>query len=647
MRTSILLGTVLVIGAAFPVWAAPWDDCLDQPSAASRRECLSERLDSGALGRKNLRKLETLVASRPEIALEVLDVIGGPDRGLPASTEAALLDLEGQALHGLGRFEESARVLDAALALDDGTTRLTWVGPPGGGAGWSTRLDPGVHRLERAARSLIDAGKTEAARERLAQALTLGAGGWAAEVWGTLGDDEIPGRDEHPGLLHNQPWRESLPDHAIQLYGGKTFPLSEQRGKVVVLDFWASWCVPCVAALPHLQELYHAEKERGLEVVAINYLETPAAAIAFARELDIEIPIGLYDDVLDDVFDVKALPTLFIADRRGDLRGRWREYRPGLEKELAEAVHVLLDEEVEQRITLAEVSRGADLFETRWTRKAERNIEGITVLPADQGGKVVATLTRSLALFGADGDLDTDLVGPVETGAIVVSAAAGEADGGHVVTYRPAGSSVTWFDLEQRGYRSWKSPSPVFDVAPTPPVGESASPEGSILLGTLQGVMSATASGESIETVVESGAISGVVSIGEGEDARHVALEAGHRLLWLDPSFATIAEDAVPADAWRMIAAPELEGVGVAPAAVLDVAIGRFLPGHGTLVALALASGQLIVLDPDGGTTIFRAHWDGVTHLAAGDLDGDGIDELIVAAGRQIAVLQGRPAAEG
>jgi len=122
-------------------------------------------------------------------------------------------------------------------------------------------------------------------------------------------------------------------------------------------------------------------------------------------------------------------------------------------------------------------------------------------------------------------------------------------------------------------------------------------------------------------------------------------LEAGRRLLWLDPSFETIAEHAVPADGWRLIAGSELNGAGVAPAAVLDVAIGRFLPGRGTLVALALASGQLIVLDPDGGTPVFRAHWDGVTHLAAGDLDGDGLDELIVAAGRQVAVLQGRSAA--
>jgi len=99
---------------------------------------------------------------------------------------------------------------------------------------------------------------------------------------------------------------------------GKTWRLDELKGRAVLLNFWASWCEPCRAEMPTLQQvadLYGAEK---LLVLAINFKEHPARAIQFAASTGMSVPVLLDPQGLTaKAWGVKVFPTTVLVDRRG------------------------------------------------------------------------------------------------------------------------------------------------------------------------------------------------------------------------------------------------------------------------------------------------------------------------------------------
>ena len=73
------------------------------------------------------------------------------------------------------------------------------------------------------------------------------------------------------------------PDFALDLLGGKKFRLAEAKGKVVVLDFWATWCGPCLQAMPQVEKVAGEFRDQGVQLVAVNLQETPKADHRHAR----------------------------------------------------------------------------------------------------------------------------------------------------------------------------------------------------------------------------------------------------------------------------------------------------------------------------------------------------------------------------
>jgi len=115
----------------------------------------------------------------------------------------------------------------------------------------------------------------------------------------------------------------SAPDFQLDLLGGGEMQLSALRGQVVIVNLWASWCPPCRAEMPALERVYEANRDRGLEILAVNttYQDSESAAAEFAREFGLSFPI-----VLDRTGEVsrsyllRALPTTFFIDREGIIR---------------------------------------------------------------------------------------------------------------------------------------------------------------------------------------------------------------------------------------------------------------------------------------------------------------------------------------
>ena len=101
----------------------------------------------------------------------------------------------------------------------------------------------------------------------------------------------------------------------------ETFDLNALRGKVVLINFWATWCPPCRAEMPAIDTVYRAKKEAGLVVLAVNQRETAAYVKAFGDQFNLSFPLILDTDGAIGVrYQVRALPTTFFVDRRGIIR---------------------------------------------------------------------------------------------------------------------------------------------------------------------------------------------------------------------------------------------------------------------------------------------------------------------------------------
>ena len=113
------------------------------------------------------------------------------------------------------------------------------------------------------------------------------------------------------------------PDFTLDTLGGESATLSAYRGKVVIVNLWASWCGPCRAEMPAIQKVYAANRQRGLEVLAVNstFQDSQADAQEFAQNLGLTFPILLdQDGAVSKRYLLRALPSTFFIDRKGVIR---------------------------------------------------------------------------------------------------------------------------------------------------------------------------------------------------------------------------------------------------------------------------------------------------------------------------------------
>ena len=103
---------------------------------------------------------------------------------------------------------------------------------------------------------------------------------------------------------------------ATLLPGSKTVEMKDLRGKVVLVDFWASWCEPCKDALPHYNKIYAKYKDKGVIFLGINEDEEPKDRDAFLKKTPIQFPVFADKNrKMAEQFKVVALPTLFVFDK--------------------------------------------------------------------------------------------------------------------------------------------------------------------------------------------------------------------------------------------------------------------------------------------------------------------------------------------
>ena len=139
----------------------------------------------------------------------------------------------------------------------------------------------------------------------------------------------------------------TAPDFALDDLTGKRVTLKEQRGKVVFLNFWATWCPPCIQEMPTMEKLHQDLGKDGLVILAINFQETPSQVKEFFREHNLTFTALLdRDGKVFELYQAWALPMSAIVNKRGELVGKVMGYKDWHGDEALQLFQELLTEQL-------------------------------------------------------------------------------------------------------------------------------------------------------------------------------------------------------------------------------------------------------------------------------------------------------------
>ncbi|MBI5668816.1 MAG: TlpA family protein disulfide reductase [Chloroflexi bacterium] len=117
-----------------------------------------------------------------------------------------------------------------------------------------------------------------------------------------------------------QPQAGAAPDFTLTTLTGETYKLSDLKGQVVVINFWASWCGPCRVEAPELQKVWDSYKDKGVMFLGVAYTDTERGAKAFIQQYNQTYPNGLdIGTKISDLYNIQGVPETFIVNQKGEV----------------------------------------------------------------------------------------------------------------------------------------------------------------------------------------------------------------------------------------------------------------------------------------------------------------------------------------
>ncbi|MCH7504747.1 TlpA family protein disulfide reductase [PVC group bacterium] len=144
-------------------------------------------------------------------------------------------------------------------------------------------------------------------------------------------------KSQRTPVAENNSGDQVASDFTLNDLDNKPFRFFDLKGKVIILDFWATWCPPCIAELPHFKALYSEYQEQGLEIVGVSLDQGGADVVRpFVKEHEINYTMLISNqEVVEDYGGIRGIPTTFIIDREGRIVETFVGYR---DKEVFESV---------------------------------------------------------------------------------------------------------------------------------------------------------------------------------------------------------------------------------------------------------------------------------------------------------------------
>lgn len=129
-----------------------------------------------------------------------------------------------------------------------------------------------------------------------------------------------------------------------EISSGETIQLKDFRGKVVLVDFWASWCPPCLESLPAYERIYRELGNEMLEIIAVNVDENTQDGLAFlARQPVSYLVVADPEGIIGIPYGVRSLPRAFLIDQEGNIVKIYKRFKSGDGERLKVEIETLLE----------------------------------------------------------------------------------------------------------------------------------------------------------------------------------------------------------------------------------------------------------------------------------------------------------------
>ncbi|MFO8061378.1 MAG: TlpA disulfide reductase family protein [bacterium] len=155
----------------------------------------------------------------------------------------------------------------------------------------------------------------------------------------------IAGCNEEAETNSNTPdtGSNAVTDIEMEVLNGDNVSLNDLKGKVVALDFWASWCGPCRKSIPFYNKMHEKYADKGLVIIGINANENRSTIEGAMSELDIAYPVAMPEERMNQHFKVQGIPSMYLFDREGNEIDNFVGYSPELDNKIESLIMEYID----------------------------------------------------------------------------------------------------------------------------------------------------------------------------------------------------------------------------------------------------------------------------------------------------------------